>query len=63
MLKNINNIHDISKLNNKELYELAIDVRKELIRCISNNGGHLASNLGIVELTISLFKNYNFDDI
>lgn len=62
MLKNIHNIHDISKLDNKELNELAVDVRKELIKCISNNGGHLASNLGLVELTISLFKNFNFDD-
>ena len=61
MLKNINNIHDISKLNNNELNELASDVRYELIRCISNNGGHLASNLGLVELTISLFKNFDFD--
>lgn len=61
MFKNIKSIHDIAKLNNEELTKLSSDIREELIRCISNNGGHLASNLGIVELTVALFKNFDFD--
>lgn len=62
MLNNIKKIEDIKKLNNEELIELAEDVRGELIRCVSHNGGHLASNLGLVELTISLFKNFDFNE-
>lgn len=52
---------DIKNLTPKELEQLACEIRKFLVENISKTGGHLASNLGIVELTIELLKNYDFD--
>ncbi len=59
MLNNINNPTDIKNLTILERKKLAADIRKFLIDNISKTGGHLGSNLGIVELTIAL--HYNFD--
>ena len=50
---------DIKHMNIRELNELAGDIRRFLIHSISETGGHLASNLGVVELTIAL--HYVFD--
>lgn len=52
-------IEALKKMNINELEELAIDIRKTLITSISKTGGHLASNLGIVELTIALHYVFN----
>ena len=60
-LDKINNFNDLKKLNLSEKKELANDIREFLIEKVSKNGGHLASNLGIVELTISLCDVFNFD--
>ena len=49
----------LKKYNKKELDDLCIDIRKFLIENLSKTGGHLASNLGIVELTVAL--HYIFD--
>ena len=49
----------LKKYNKKELDGLCIDIRKFLIENLSKTGGHLASNLGIVELTVAL--HYIFD--
>lgn len=54
MLEKISNTTDLKKLNIKEKKILADDIRKYLLEVVSKNGGHLASNLGIVELTIAL---------
>lgn len=54
MLEKINNTSDLKKLNIKEKKELAKDIRNTIINVVSKNGGHLASNLGVVELTIAL---------
>lgn len=62
MIDKIDNIHSITNFNDKELSELASEIRNVIIEQVSRNGGHLASNLGLVELTISLFKNFNFDN-
>ena len=62
MLENIKNISDIKKLNNSELSLLADDIREFLIEKVSVTGGHLASNLGVVEVTLALMKNFNFDE-
>jgi len=62
MLDKIDNIHNIANFNDKELSDLASEMRNVIIEQVSRNGGHLASNLGLVELTISLFKNFNFDN-
>ena len=54
MLDKINNANDLKKLNIEEKYLLADDIRKYILDIVSKNGGHLASNLGVVELTIAL---------
>ena len=58
-LKQINSPSDLKKLSITELKELAKRLREVIIERVSINGGHLASNLGVVELTISL--HYVFD--
>lgn len=60
LLDKINNPNDIKNLSLKELEELADEIRVFLLDNVSKTGGHLASNLGIVELTLSLFKNFDF---
>ena len=59
-LERINQINDIKKLNYEEKIELAKEIREFLIDKVSKNGGHLASNLGVVELTISLCNVFDF---
>jgi len=50
----INSTEDLKKLNMTEKKELAEDMRKLILDVVSKNGGHLASNLGVVELTIAI---------
>lgn len=45
---------DIKSLTNDELTALAADIREQILRTVSQNGGHLSSNLGVVELTIGM---------
>lgn len=54
VLEQINSSADVKKLNNAQLELLATELRQEILRVVSRNGGHLASNLGVVELTIAL---------
>ena len=54
MLEKINSTEDLKKLTIKEKEELAEDLRKYIIEIVAENGGHLASNLGAVELTLAL---------
>lgn len=58
-LDNVNSPKDIKNMNTKELDLLAKDIRKFLVRSVSNTGGHLASNLGVVELTLALHKVFD----
>lgn len=50
---------DIKKMNIEQLELLCYEIRDRLISTVSENGGHLASNLGIVELTIALHKVFD----
>ena len=59
MLENIRSSSDLKKLNDQELSVLCTEIRHELIRTVSENGGHLASNLGVVELTVALHRVYD----
>lgn len=59
LLKNVNSPDDIKNLSEKELNELCSEIRKKLINTVSKTGGHLASNLGMVELTVALHKVFN----
>ncbi len=53
-LQDIRQPADLRGLNEKELEQLAGQLRERIIQVVSDNGGHLASNLGVVELTIAL---------
>jgi 1-deoxy-D-xylulose-5-phosphate synthase len=55
-LDKINSPEDIKKLDYKELEELSQELRDYIIDVVSKNGGHLASNLGVIELTIALHR-------
>ena len=59
MLEKINSPKDIKKLTLKQKQELAEEIRKYILEVVSENGGHLASNLGVVELTIALHSIFN----
>lgn len=59
LLDQINHPHDLKRLDGEELVGLCEEIRKEILAIVSKNGGHLASNLGTVELTIAL--HYVFD--
>lgn len=59
ILENINYPHDLKKLNRTELKKLAIELREFILNNVSKTGGHLASNLGSVELTIALHYVYD----
>lgn len=54
ILEKINKVNDIKDIPKEEYGELAAEIRDFLIEKISRNGGHLASNLGVVELTMAL---------
>ena len=58
-LENINSPKDIKKLNIDELEVLCQEIRELMIMTVSENGGHLASNLGVVELTVAMHKVFN----
>ena len=60
VLEKINDTGDIRSLNKDELETLAGEIRSFLINKISEKGGHLASNLGVVELTLALHLVYDF---
>ena len=60
VLDKIENSLDIQKLNDNELEILAGEVRNKIIDTVKNNGGHLSSNLGIVETTVALYKVFDF---
>lgn len=59
MLEKINSPKDVKKLNIEEKKQLAEEIRKYIIEIVSQNGGHLASNLGVVELTIALHSVFD----
>ena len=54
MLERIQKENDIKKLNPQELEELAGEIREFLVEKVSKTGGHIASNLGVVELTMAM---------
>ena len=59
MLEKINSPEDIKKLNIEEKKQIAEEIRKYIIKVVSENGGHLASNLGAVELTLAIHSTFN----
>jgi 1-deoxy-D-xylulose-5-phosphate synthase len=59
ILDKVNNTQDLRALPQEELATLASEVRKEIIDVVSKTGGHLASSLGVVDLTIALHYAFN----
>lgn len=59
VLDRVNGPEDLNNLSDGEMLSLADDVRRLIIDTVSRNGGHLAANLGVVELTIALLKVFN----
>jgi len=59
LLDKIDSPADLKVLKRQELKQLASEIREELVTVVSNNGGHLASNLGVVELTIALHRIFD----
>jgi 1-deoxy-D-xylulose-5-phosphate synthase len=62
LLDGINYPKDIKGLSYEQLYQLAGEIRSFLIESISKTGGHLASNLGVVELTLALHKFFSMPE-
>lgn len=59
VLDKINEPNDLKKLSLKEKKELSIEIRDKILDVVSKNGGHLASNLGVIDLTIALYSTLN----
>lgn len=59
MLERIDSPEDIKNFSYDELKGLAAEIREKIIRTAANNGGHLSSNLGVVELTLALHRVFN----
>lgn len=62
LLNAIQSPADLRKLSRDELSTLAVEIREFLVQSVSKTGGHLASNLGVVELTIALHYVFNTPD-
>ncbi len=58
-LEDIHSPKDIKKLNTKELTDLCAAIRQKMVDTVSRTGGHLASNLGTVELTVAMHRVFN----
>jgi 1-deoxy-D-xylulose-5-phosphate synthase len=59
ILRNIQGPADLKQLSNNQLYELAGEIRQYLLETVAQTGGHLAPNLGVVELTLALHTVFN----
>lgn len=62
MLKDINSPDDLKKLSVKQLPQLCEEIRQLLVDTVLSTGGHLASNLGVVELTVALHYVFGSSD-
>lgn len=62
LLDQVNYPEDLRKLDDKDLPQLAAELRSEMIDAVSRTGGHLGAGLGVVELTIAIHKVFNTPD-
>src|SRR3972149_3577932 len=60
LLEQVNSPADLKKLSVKQLRELSEEIRQFILDTVSKTGGHLASNLGAVELTLALHYVFDF---
>ena len=61
ILEKIRDPEDIKKLNDEQVEQLCRELRAFLIRSVAKTGGHLASNLGVVELTVAIHRVFDTD--
>ena len=59
ILESVHSSGDVKKLKTEDLKPLCAEIRQFLIESVSKTGGHLASNLGTVELTVALHRVYD----
>ena len=59
LLKMVNSPEDLRKIPVRKLPMLCHEIREKIISAVSDNGGHLASNLGVVELTVALHRVFD----
>jgi len=59
VLDGVNDPQDLKKLSKEVLVDIAREIREEIISTVSKNGGHLASSLGVVDLTVSIHYVFN----
>ena len=59
LLSGIKAPSDVKKMNTEQLNELCFEIRQKMLETVSQNGGHLSSNLGAVELTVALHKVFD----
>ena len=59
LLESINAPEDLKKIPVSELPDLCAEIRRQILQTVSENGGHLASNLGAVELTVALHRTFD----
>ncbi|GAF76564.1 unnamed protein product, partial [marine sediment metagenome] len=62
LLNGVNSPADIKKLSVPKLKSLAEEIRQFILGSVSKTGGHLASNLGVVELTLALHYVFDFKE-
>ena len=62
ILPKINSPEDLKKLTFSELNQLSCEIRELIVATVASNGGHLASNLGVVELSVALHRVFNSPD-
>jgi 1-deoxy-D-xylulose-5-phosphate synthase len=60
LLESVNGPSDLRRLSTSQLEQLACEVRQRIVEVVSRNGGHLASNLGVVELALALHRCFDF---
>jgi len=60
-LSSIQKPSDVKMLSDEQLTELAAEIRRTLVTTVSENGGHLSSNLGVVELTIAMHSVFDME--
>ncbi len=61
MLSSFNSLNDFKKINKNDLKPLCDEIRSRIISVMSQTGGHLASNLGVIELTVALHFVFDFN--
>src|SRR5689334_5220472 len=60
LLERVHTPADLKRLSPEQLSQLAGEMRNRIVDAVSRNGGHLASNLGVIELTLALHTVFDF---